>query len=384
MAKRKGERVGMQPVGSGGNESQRIRERLSMLAMEEQSQPDAAPGYAQKLPLDLIVPDPIQARRAMPELLRMDWLNGAKIFDLLIDWSEQATEQIIDAWQKETPHGEVAAPDWRDWLEGETEPKPVDTPEPVAIRWIELVRLASSIYQRGLDRPIAVYPLDATYYQILSGERRFLAFNLLNWMGYSGYREIPAEIREGYDPYRQAIENGVREDLNAIGIARQLAILLKAANGDSINSQGKVGQSWYADANDLTPPYGKGDQIALMLGLPNWRALSRYKALLKLPEPVWNWADEFSWAERKIRGIVSKASDTQHMIRIAQEEVRRELGNETRQPVSDREKATQQAAQLHRTMQRALKLDEDQIGVIQPEQRRQLVEAAQEIIRKFS
>jgi hypothetical protein len=361
-------------------ESQRIRERLSLLA----SEPEYEPVKSNTLPLDLIVPDPVQARRPMPELLRMDWLNGADIFDILMDWSEHAAEQIVAAWQIETPGEIVVAPDWRHWIEGEQEPRPVETPEPVAIRWIELLRLASSIYQHGLDRPIAVYPLDNTYYQILSGERRFLAFNLLNWMGYAGYRDIPCEVRDRYDPYRQAVENGVREDLNAIGTSRQLSILLRVANGEHIKPEGNVGQSWYAEAADLTPPYGKGDQIALMLGLPNWRALSRYKALLKLPEPVWNWADEFAWPERKIREMVSKSTDTQHLIRLAQEEVRKELGHDTKQPVSDRERTTKQATQLYRTMQRALKLNEKQIGSIQAEQRKQLVETAQEIIRKFS
>lgn len=381
MAKRRGERVGPRPEG-WENESLRLHERLKKLPRPEDGQAAEAK-EVQDLALDLIVPDPIQARRPIPELLRLNWLSGTPLFDILTDWAEEAAEAIAKDWEHKQPDHKVQEVRWGDWIEGQVEPREVTSPDPTVGLWIQLVQLAANIYLEGLHRPIIVFPLNDTYFQIMCGERRFLAYNFLDWMGYPGYKLIPVKILDDYNPYYQAIENGVREDLNAIGVARQLAILLKVTNNHVVTPQASVGQNWYAEAADLSPPYGKGDQIAVMLGLPNWRTASRYRKLLTLPTQVWHLADEFSWTEGRLRGMMRKAQNEEHLVLLAQDAMQKDLSQDKREPLSPREKANKQAASLHSSMRRALKMDKDQIDTIQPDLRRQLYDTAREIVKRF-
>lgn len=76
----------------------------------------------------------------------------------------------------------------------------------------DITSLAESIAASGVLQPIVVRP-SRDGYQIIAGERRFLAVSRLGW------REIPALVRDASDPQMlewALIENIQREDINAI------------------------------------------------------------------------------------------------------------------------------------------------------------------------
>ncbi|MGH9297910.1 MAG: ParB/RepB/Spo0J family partition protein, partial [Acidimicrobiales bacterium] len=81
----------------------------------------------------------------------------------------------------------------------------------------EMRELANSITAHGLAQPITVRPVGATFYELVAGERRFRAFQLL------GREFIPCIIRELSDEEASAImlaENTHRADLSPIEEAR--------------------------------------------------------------------------------------------------------------------------------------------------------------------
>ena len=81
---------------------------------------------------------------------------------------------------------------------------------------IALNELANSIKEHGIIQPITVRKLGYDKYQIISGERRFRAAQII------GLKEIPAYIRIANDQQMleiALIENIQREDLNPIEIA---------------------------------------------------------------------------------------------------------------------------------------------------------------------
>ena len=280
---------------------------------------NAAPVDPVGLPLRDIWPDPAQPRRAMPAELRDAWLRGVPIHDVLERWEVAAHAAAIDARQPLR---------WKHIIDQEDDPTPLNENEtgreadlpPVAVAWLTLVRLAGSIHQVGLEQPVTVYPVDQGYCLIV-GERRLLAFHLLHKLGYEGYSHIPAIKRQEAGVWRQAFENGARQDLNAVSKARQLALLLMALNPGAarpFTAQGQPDQRWYAQAADLRVPYGRAEAVATVLGLKNPRQLRRYRALLTLPGEVWELADAHNWPEGRLRGMIKAADgDSDQLVRIA-------------------------------------------------------------------
>ncbi|MCC5791235.1 MAG: ParB/RepB/Spo0J family partition protein [Legionellaceae bacterium] len=86
-----------------------------------------------------------------------------------------------------------------------------------------LQELADSIKQQGLLQPLVVRELRPEQYEIIAGERRFRACQLV------GLREIPVVLRQVDDETAMAmalVENLQREDLNAVEQARAMARLI--------------------------------------------------------------------------------------------------------------------------------------------------------------
>lgn len=84
----------------------------------------------------------------------------------------------------------------------------------------DITSLAESIAASGVLQPIVVRQ-SGDGYQIIAGERRFLAVSRLGW------REIPALVRDASDPQMlewALIENIQREDINAIDRAEAYRI----------------------------------------------------------------------------------------------------------------------------------------------------------------
>ncbi len=90
-----------------------------------------------------------------------------------------------------------------------------------------LAELASSIKELGIIQPITLRLLNDGMYQIISGERRFRASQMI------GLEKIPAYIRTAADQEMMEmalIENVQREDLNPIEIALSYQRLIEDYN----------------------------------------------------------------------------------------------------------------------------------------------------------
>ena len=82
---------------------------------------------------------------------------------------------------------------------------------------IELADLAISIRKTGLTNPITVRQNGSCVSARKPGERRWLAYHLLNlYFPDEDWKRIPAHLVDEVSVWRQASENNARSDLNAI------------------------------------------------------------------------------------------------------------------------------------------------------------------------
>lgn len=271
--------------------------------------------------LDTIWADARQPRRAVPASIRMHW-NGSPedVGDLLGQWHLVACKRAgVDL-----SIGDV--------LMGRGEG--IDAPEdaPVIFReYVALLRLAQSIYADGLINPISVIEQRGRFL-IESGERRWLAYHLLHLNGVTGeWGKIPAVRSDGRDfVWRQAQENTARRQLNAIGMARQLALLIMEtrAHLDGVRYDefedtvlnGVCDRRFYAqvaNGNIHRIPKGMGERIQGAMGL-SMAQLSQYRRLLKLTEDeqvndaLWVRADVEDWPELALRQV----ADTLTIVKV--------------------------------------------------------------------
>jgi hypothetical protein len=166
--------------------------------------------------------DRTQPRRAVPLSIRGDWDGSARsVPDLLRRWHEAA--------EKELSQDIKVAHIFKD-QEIEINLDPRD--HPISDKFMSLVYLADGIRRDGLLNPIQVHRVgDAGY--IVAGERRWLAHHLL--VMFSGNAKkwgTIAAVDSDVDVWAQAQENGNRSPLNAIEMARQLALLIMDIHAD--------------------------------------------------------------------------------------------------------------------------------------------------------
>ena len=181
---------------------------------------------------------------------------------------------------------------------------------------MKIVDLAASIRRDGLSNPISLVRL-SDHYEIETGERRWLAYQLLYWKFGDGDRRangsivnwsrIPARIVNQVDVWRQASENNARDNLNAISRARQLALLLMDLHGwgnfakiDRCENE----QSFYAQVADGARwriPRGQGERLLNAMGLSDAGQLRQYRALLRLPADLWRKGDDEDLTEGELR-----------------------------------------------------------------------------------
>lgn len=379
MGRRKGPRITGGPTHDSGSDADALLAALN-LGGDEPTFYDEA--QERTVEIAAIRPDPMQPRRAMPEGLRAEWIKGTPIASLFLSWSETAAKDF-DRFG--------LAPNWALWLEPAQDGTPLDDttdlPFTASTRsWIALLRLAASIYQNGLEVPVSVYPLNRQTYRLLVGERRLLAFNLLHVMfELPEYERIPALVREGYNPLRQAVENGARKNLNAISTARQLSLLLMALNNMMPQIDEQPDQAFYAQGADVRVPHGKTDLIATALGLPNASMIRKYRRLLTLPPIVWQWADQFDWPEGKVRSLLSKAGDdTDLLIQLANAEMQKEIGETPQQVAMPAKRVSQQTvSRAVGAMRKVVDLDRRSLKALDVEDQRELLRLAHEIVGLF-
>jgi ParB family transcriptional regulator, chromosome partitioning protein len=115
-----------------------------------------------------------------------------------------------------------------------------------------VIQLAETIKADGLLQAITVRrnPHKKDYFLISYGERRFRAVCLL------GHPTIAAVIDDDFDPYRQAIENLQREELDPLDIA------------DWVEKREAAGDSRITIAKRLGKPKSYISEIALLIKAP--------------------------------------------------------------------------------------------------------------------
>jgi hypothetical protein len=278
----------------------------------------------QLLPIDVVYPDFAQPRRAIPSTIRKYWQASP---------SYESMSYIFEMWLKEiTIEKQGKQFDLQAYLEGkETERAPVQWNEEQALSeklnvghlesaFLKIVSLASSIKRDGLTNPITIIQR-GTYYAIETGERRWLAYHLLNWFySNSEWQKIPARIMNNLSIWRQATENNARADLNAIAKARQLALIIMDLYTSEFGTQFrpfeiyKNEQAFYAQVADpirYKIPYGKGELVLNAMGFENKSTIKRYRDLLALPPEVWTRSDDNNVPESVLRQLVDKPIEQQ-------------------------------------------------------------------------
>ncbi|MFN8375593.1 MAG: ParB N-terminal domain-containing protein [Anaerolineae bacterium] len=262
-----------------------------------------------------IFPDVTQPRRAMPSAVRAEWDGQVESLGALLRLWEQAINDeraaqgnplkfdVLELLNFENPHdseGHGAA----SYLES---------------AFLEIVQLAASIRRDGLTNPITIMRTSTpNIFRLETGERRWLAYHLLAtyFPHEDKWRTIPARKVETFNVWRQASENTARQDLNAIGKARQYAVLMMDLLTRETGMEFQAfdafphERQYYAQvlATDKTP-YGKRDVLLNAMGLKSPAELNRCRKMLALPDRVWTAADDLSTAQALLLQIEGLSED---------------------------------------------------------------------------
>jgi len=284
-----------------------------------------------------IVPDRTQPRRAMPNDVRTRWDGETSTLpELFGTWMQLAAEErgaeyfsvdsLLEGAVEIDENGESVS---------ESIAALASSNHPIEASLLHLTELAASIRQHGLINPITVVHRNGSYF-LETGERRWLAHHLLH-LHYpnDGWDKIPAQVVGHVDVMRQASENNVRNDLNAISKARQFAILLMELyrrSGtdfepfDALVGQGDSDRSYYAqvaDGEQFRIPRGAGETLLSAMGLKDAGRLRQIRNLLRLPDRAWIIADDYNLSENRIRQAITEASSdeelTELVFQLAQE-----------------------------------------------------------------
>jgi hypothetical protein len=289
-------------------------------------------------PLDIrrILPDPRQPRRAIPYNIRANW-----------DGSVDQLPDIFDEWRLLVELERQSPFNLRAYVMSEGDQTEADPGllGPLESSLLALADLAANIRRYGLMNPVTVVR-DGEDYQIETGERRWLAHHLLSIItGDANWQLISARVVDQSSVWRQAGENSARSDLNAIGKARQFALLLmdlyrqsdapsKGAilDYDACVPPGGCDRAYYvqiADADRFRIPRGKGDMLLNAMGLKGRAGFSRYRALLQLPDEIWQLGDDYNWSDDRLY-LLATMEPHQALERAQQMKRRDEAGRHAR------------------------------------------------------
>ena len=272
---------------------------------------DSGKQVARPIDIMAIKPDPTQPRRTIPSLVRNMW-DGE---------SETVPQMLANWWDLVQQERDAEFPLASYLLAEDDLPRP-EASGPLENILVDLLELAASIRREKLTNPITVLRSGNTYL-IETGERRWLAYQLLRWVfpDDEQWTHILAHTVSQFDVWRQATENTMRQNLNAISRARQLSILimdLYQEMGTSFQSfhelvaPGGSDRLYYAqvaDGNEYRIPRGKGEMLLGATGLKNDVQLRQYRDLLRLPDELWLQADDMNLSEGEIRKLKPKAKE---------------------------------------------------------------------------
>lgn len=257
------------------------------------------------MPIDIktIRPDLAQPRRVVPMAVRGGWRGDA-----------MGAGDVLARWWRESEKLMGATIDLKARLEQVGDGGDTENIHPIADEFLALVSLAGSIRRDGLVNPITVIRTKDGH-MIEGGERRWWAYMLLSLhVDGEKYKSIPAMVVDGKDAiWRQAAENGVRRPLNAIGTARQLALLImdmwRGRDGVEFNEYGFFDhdQEFYAQVKNgqaFSILKGQMERVLSVTGLKSKAQVAHYRALLSIPADVWDDADMQNWTEGRVREIM--------------------------------------------------------------------------------
>lgn len=259
-----------------------------------------------------IHPDPVQPRRAIPSPVRQFWDGRLdSIADLLNRWLNMAFEERGSEFAIEP------------YLLIQDEAVRPDKVGPIEAAFLDVVELAANIRKNGLTNPITIAQTGEVY-RLETGERRWLAYHIL-YASFEGeqktWERIPARLVEHSDVWRQAAENGVRANLNAVSRARQLALLIMELYRnlgttfqpyEQLIQPGMSDRVYYAQVSEGSHydiPKGHGEAILNAMGLKQSSQMREYRGLLRLPDEVWQIADDLNWTQGRIRSLQRKSRD---------------------------------------------------------------------------
>jgi hypothetical protein len=197
------------------------------------------------------------------------------------------------------------------------------SPEEQLLR--DLVNLAVTIRDDGQVNPLTVVDVSqgvTRLFRIETGERRYWATWLMRdfLSSYTGDGMIPCIVipPTTASPFRQAKENTSRAGLNAIAMARQVALLLLHVHGFPM-PEGPVNHDFYRQALelDLRGKREYTDAILSAMGGITKQQLSDYKMLLKLGDEAVEIADRHNLEQLKLRYVLQleNAEDQVEMLR---------------------------------------------------------------------
>jgi hypothetical protein len=245
--------------------------------------------------IDQIEPDFRQPRRTMPTAVRKLWksANASDMMYLFGAWLKMVEEETEEKFPLERLLDGTG--------DGETGGDELDTQYfPIYHALLEVTGLATTLKRDRLKNPITVYRYGEGY-RIETGERRWLAFQLLEYFyGDGRWERIAAKVGE-YDVWGQASENNQRATLNAVAKARQFSLLLMDLYPDVAWKKYEECESdleFYAqvaDGDTWRIPRGKGAQLMNAMGETNPVRLREYRTLLRLDQTNWEKADDGGW-----------------------------------------------------------------------------------------
>jgi hypothetical protein len=275
----------------------------------------------ERILLEMLRPDPVQARRVLPETLHMKFHNNRLT-------PTQALRELVQIAQVSARHQGrpfanvlelVADP------EIDAEPPEKLSPEEDSLR--ELVNLAITIRDDGLVNPLTVVDVSqgvTRLYRIETGERRYWAHWLLRDFveSYEGDGMVecivvPAEVSS---VFRQAKENTARRGLGAIAMARQAALLLLTVHGYEIPNHA-VNNDFYRQALNLRIGRGEAEPIYAAMGGIGKQRFNQFKDLLRLSDEALELADRHTLDEYTLRPVLqlpleAQSEMVQHIIQF--------------------------------------------------------------------
>lgn len=265
----------------------------------------------ESLPIQLVRPNPANPRRLFPYDLSLAFHNGELP-------AQQALAEFIEHVQTMAYRHGRGFDNVVELLPSahEDEKETIYTPEEKTLR--DLVILAVTLRDDDQIYPLTVVNVGEgpkLAYMIETGERRYWAtWILMDYIpGYKGDGTLPcADVSSRYSVYRMAKENTTSSPLNAMAMARQIALLLLDAHGIRPPVYG-ISNDFYRQAlgYDLRSKSVSTSDVLTALGGIDRRQFSRYKSLLNLCDGAMEMADRFNVEEFRLRSLVDLDAEGQ-------------------------------------------------------------------------